>query len=104
MADKSETELLRCEDCAPEFPCWEFVHSRCRKRAHELGAGPEYLKEAFRYLCRELERKQGMIDDLHKIANDSFGLSPEDCALLTQAVRDRDNLKVATEAIACVFY
>lgn len=70
----------------------------------EIPIGPDYLKEAFRYLCRELARKQGMIDDLNKIANDNFGMTPEDCDMLTQAVRDRDHLKAATEAIAAMFY
>lgn len=25
------TRLLRCNDCAPEFPCWADDHARCRK-------------------------------------------------------------------------
>jgi hypothetical protein len=70
----------------------------------QLPSGPDCLKEAFRYLCRELDRTQGMIDDLHEIANKNYGMTPEDCDHLCQCVRDRDNLKAATEAIAAVFY
>lgn len=70
----------------------------------ELPNGPDYVKEAFRFLVRELDRKQGMIDDLKQIAETSFGLTPEDCVLLEQTVRDRDHLKTATDALAAYFY
>lgn len=90
--------------------CWKDGEARCVKRTLEdsldtkLKSGPDYLKEAFRYLCRELDRQQGMIEDLNTFAITDFGLSQEDCDLLGQCVSDRDNLKKATEAIAAVFY
>ena len=82
----------------------KVARSALEGHANQIAAGPDYLKEAFRYLCRELDRQQGMIDDLHQLANDNFGMTPEDCDRLCQCVSDRDNLKAATEAIAAVFY
>ena len=77
-------------------------------RAPELGvapgSAPDYVVEAFRFLVRELDRKQGMIDELKQYAETGFGLSPEDCELLEQTVTDRDHLKTATDALAAYFY
>ena len=68
------------------------------------GSAPDYVVEAFRFLVLELDRKQGMIDDLKQYAETGFGLNPEDCELLEQTVTDRDHLKTATDALAAYFY
>lgn len=67
-----------------------------------LGA-PFCIVEAYALMCRELDRKQGMIEDLHQYANDNCGMGPEDCELLMQTVADRDNLKVALTAMRALF-
>lgn len=64
---------------------------------------PLCVRDTYALLRRELDRKQGMIDDLHQIANDNFGMTPEDCDLLTQTVADRDNLRVALAAMRSLF-
>lgn len=77
----------------------------------DVGFGPNDLHlgspfcivEAYALLCRELDRKQGMIDDLHQYANDNFGMTPEDCDLLTDSVADRDNIKAALTAMRSLF-
>lgn len=74
------------------------------REVSQLHSAPDHIKETLRFLVQELDRKQGMIDDLHKIANEQFGMSHEDCDLLQQCVTDRDNLKAATDAMAAYFY
>lgn len=64
---------------------------------------PLCVRQTYEMFCRELDRKQGMIDDLHQIANDNFGMTPEDCDLLTQTVADRDNLRAALTAMRSLF-
>ena len=44
-----------------------------------------------------------MIEDLHQLANDNFGMTPEDCDLLTTAVRDRDAMLAALAALKIIF-
>jgi hypothetical protein len=64
---------------------------------------PLCVRQTYEMFCSELDRKQGMIDDLHQIANDNFGMTPEDCDLLTQTVSDRDNLRAALTAMRSLF-
>lgn len=64
---------------------------------------PLCVRDTYALLRRELDRKQGMVDDLKQIAEDNFGLTPEDCTLLTQTVADRDHLRAALTALRGLF-
>ncbi len=64
---------------------------------------PEYTVATFKLLLRELDRKQGMIDDLHQMADEFCGLDPEDCRMLTAAVHDRNAIEKALEAMGFLF-
>lgn len=64
---------------------------------------PLCVRDTYALLCRELDRKQGMVDDLKQLADDNHGLTPEDCDLLTQAVSDRDHLRAALTALRGLF-
>jgi hypothetical protein len=64
---------------------------------------PLCVRDAYALLLRELDRKQGMIDDLKQLAEINYGLTPEDCELLTATVCDRDSLKLALGALRDLF-
>lgn len=64
---------------------------------------PLCIRDTYSLLCRELDRKQGMVDDLKQLAEDNYGLTPEDCDLLTQTVADRDNMRAALTALRSLF-
>lgn len=64
---------------------------------------PRCVHETYALLCRELSRKQGMVEDLNRLAVDNYGLTPEDCDLLRATVRDRDAMKHALAALEILF-
>lgn len=64
---------------------------------------PACVEETYRLLGRELDRKQGMIEDLHQLAHDNYGMTPEDCDLLVVTCTDRDNLGLARKALFALF-
>lgn len=61
------------------------------------------VQDSYAFLCRELDRKQGMIDDLKQIAVDHHGLTREDELTLIQSVKDRDNLRQALAALRSLY-
>lgn len=78
------------------------IETHCAATGLHRGS-PRCVRDTYALLCRELTRKQGMVDDLKQIAEDNFGLSPEDCALLESAVRDRDAILQALDGIKTLF-
>ena len=64
---------------------------------------PHHIKQTYSSLIRELDRKQSMIDDLERLANDNDGLCDEDCALLACTVEDRDHVKNCLTSLKALF-
>lgn len=78
------------------------IETHCATTGLHRGS-PACVRETYALLCRELTRKQGMVDDLHQFANDNHGMTPEDCDLLGATVRDRDAIKQALDALKTLF-
>jgi hypothetical protein len=78
------------------------IESHCATTGLHLGA-PACVRDTYALLCRELTRKQGMIEDLHELANANFGMTPEDCDTLVVTVRDRDAIKQGLAALETLF-
>lgn len=64
---------------------------------------PPCVREIVLQFEREIERKECMIADLNQIAEDNFGLSPDDCFALVRHCRDRNELRAVIEAIERIF-
>lgn len=78
------------------------IETHCATTGLHRGS-PSCVRQTCALLCRELTRKQGMIEDLHKLAADNFGMPPEDCDLLMSTVRDRDAIQAALAALKTLF-
>ncbi len=64
---------------------------------------PHCVRDTYAIFLSEIDRKDGMIEDLNAIAVQNFGLSNTDCRLLEESVKDRDNLRAAVKAIGKLY-